>query len=207
MKNALILAVVGTLAIFGLTAAIGNNGERPAENQVSQQKRTHPAAQKDYNNATRISPAKPKAKVANSKDDHMNAGGMKWMTIEEAAGKTNKEKKKYLVDVYTDWCGWCKVMDKKTFTDPTVKAYLKDNFHIIKFNAEQKEAIQFKGKTYEWMPAGRRGVNKLAVELLGSRLSYPTLVYLDENMNKIRSSPGYKKPDQLMAELKSIAGS
>jgi len=52
--------------------------------------------------------------------------------------------------------------------------------------------------------AGRKGVNKLAVELLGSRMSYPTIVYLDKDMNKLKSSPGYKDPIKLMQELKTL---
>lgn len=144
---------------------------------------------------------------SNEANAHMNTGGLQWMTIEQAAKMKNKGSKKYLVDVYTDWCGWCKVMDKKTFTDPAIQEYLKENFHVIKFNAEQKDVIDFKGKKYEWIPVGRRGVNQLAMELLGSRLSYPTLVYLDEDMNKIKSSPGFKKPEQLITELKVISGS
>jgi len=138
--------------------------------------------------------------------NHLNTGGMQWTTFDKIAksGK-NKGNKKYLVDVYTEWCGWCKVMDKKTFTDPTIQKYLNDNFHIVKFDAEQKETVKFKDKEYEYVNSGKRGINKLAVELLGNRMSYPTLVYLDENLNKITASPGYKKPDQLIKELKAIA--
>ncbi|NNE26476.1 MAG: DUF255 domain-containing protein [Saprospiraceae bacterium] len=179
------------LLIVGLTACNESTSDSNTtpENTAD---RSHPAA---------------KAKQQNAVNDHMKTGDLQWLTFEQAANMKNKGSKKYLVDVYTDWCGWCKVMDKKTFTDPEVQKYLDENFHVIKFNAEQKEAIDFKGKKYEWLPAGRRGVNMLAMELLGSRLSYPTLVYLDENMNKIKSSPGFKKPDQLMSELRVISGS
>ena len=116
----------------------------------------------------------------------------------------NLKDKKVLVDLYTSWCGWCKVMDKKTFTDQAVIDYLNENFVLVKFNAEQRESVTFKGETYEWMSAGRRGVNKLAYKLMNGRLGYPTLVYLDSDLNKIKSSPGYKKPDQLLAELKVL---
>jgi thioredoxin-related protein len=139
---------------------------------------------------------------ASHNTDHLNTGGLKWTTFD--ALPDNKEKKKYIVDVYTEWCGWCKVMDKKTFTDPKVQEYLNENFHMIKFDAEQKDAITFKGRIYDWKAGGRNGYNTLAKELLGNRMSYPTMVYLDENMNKIQAIPGYKKPDQLMAELKAI---
>ena len=94
-------------------------------------------------------------------------------------------------------------MDKKTFTDPEVKEVLKD-FHVVKFNAEQKDPIVFKGKEYKWVPSGRRGVNMLAVELLNGRLGYPTMVYLDEDLNKIRASAGYKTPEKLLAELSAL---
>jgi len=136
---------------------------------------------------------------------HLNAGGMKWTTFDKIARSgENKENKKYLVDVYTEWCGWCKVMDKKTFTDPDIQKYLDKNFHIVKFDAEQKESVKFKDKEYNYISGGKNGINQLALELLGSRMSYPTLVYLDENLNKITASPGYKKPDQLMKELEAI---
>ena len=106
---------------------------------------------------------KSKKKADHDNESHMKVGGMKWLTIEEADQLDNTDGKKFLVDVYTDWCGWCKVMDKNTFTDPGVKAYLEENYHLVKFNAEQKEPVTFKGQTYEWMPAGRKGVNKLSL--------------------------------------------
>lgn len=142
--------------------------------------------------------------VKNKLVDSKETTAVDWLTVEEAEKNGNKEGKMYLIDVYTDWCGWCKVMDKKTFSDPETVEYLKKNFHLIKLNAEQKEPISFKGKKYEWVPKGKKGVNSFAKEMLGSRMSYPTIVYLDKNMNKIKSSPGFKDPAKLMAELESL---
>jgi thioredoxin-related protein len=144
----------------------------------------------------------PMVKKASAQD--VIVGGMEWLSLEELQIVAKTDKKKVLVDVYTDWCGWCKVMDKKTFTDPEVKKYLADNFHVVKFNAEQKAPIVFKGKEYNWKPSGRRGVNMLAVEMLNGRLGYPTIVYLDEDLNKIKAVAGYKTPSQLMADIKSL---
>ena len=135
---------------------------------------------------------------------YLDTGGMKWITMEEASNLKNTDGKKFLVDVYTDWCGWCKVMDKKTFTDNSVKKYLQENYHLVKFNAEQTDPIKFKNKTYSWAELGRNGINMLAVDILGNQMSYPTLVYFDENLNKINVSPGYKGPEQLLAELKGM---
>ena len=50
----------------------------------------------------------------------------------------------------------------------------------------------------------RRGVNKLAMKMMNGRLGYPTLVYLDSNLNKIKSIPGYKKPDELLRDLQLL---
>jgi thioredoxin-related protein len=132
-------------------------------------------------------------------------GTLQWLTIEEAdAIRKEGTNKKFLVDVYTDWCGWCKVMDKKTFTDPALIAYLNENFHVVKFNAEQKETVRFKDQDYIWEPLGRNGINKLGLTLLQGRLSYPSLVYLDQEMDIISISPGYKEAPQLMSELNSL---
>ena len=131
-------------------------------------------------------------------------GELNWITIEDAQTLNNKGEKYFLVDVYTDWCVWCKVMDKKTFTNEEVKSFLNDHFYVVKFNAEQKEPLDFRGKTYEWKSAGKRGVNMFAVELLNGRLSYPSLVIMDENLQKLRVVPGYKTPEQLMELLKGF---
>ena len=131
-------------------------------------------------------------------------GELNWLSITDIEKIDNPEGKKFLVDMYTDWCGWCKVMDKKTFTDESIKKYLNENYYVVKFNAEQKEAITFKGKEYKWVKRGRKGTNELAIEMMGGRMSYPTMVYLDKDLNVIKALPGYKKPDQLIAELKQM---
>ncbi len=130
---------------------------------------------------------------------------LKWITIEEASkiAEGNNDKK-FLVDVYTDWCGWCKVMDEKTFTDPELIKYLNEHFYVVKFNAEQKETVTYKGKEYEWQQAGRNGINMLGYELLNGKMSYPSLVYLNSNLEPIRVSPGYKDTERLLAELQSL---
>lgn len=136
--------------------------------------------------------------------DKFNTGAINWLKIDDLPKNKKGSSKKYLIDVYTTWCGWCKIMDKKTFTNPDVQRMLKENFHVAKFDAESKESVNFGGEQYNWRDDGRKGVNTLAVKLLDSRLTYPTLVYLDEDMNRIKVSAGYKNPEQLLAELEVI---
>lgn len=136
---------------------------------------------------------------------YASTDGLDWIDIEKASQISEiSNKKKFLVDVYTDWCHWCKVMDKQTFTDPEVIKYISDNFHVVKFDAESQRTLNFKGKSYQWQNEGRNGVNGLALELLQGRLSYPSLVYLDEKLNPLAVSPGFKNPEQLVAELRQL---
>src|SRR5580700_4172641 len=64
------------------------------------------------------------------------SGGIKWMSLSDA-DKLNQgpKKKKIFVDIYTDWCGWCKRLDATTYQDPKVVKYVNDNFYAVKLNA------------------------------------------------------------------------
>ncbi len=131
-------------------------------------------------------------------------GELNWLTMADIESMDEPSDKLYLVDIYTDWCVWCKVMDKNTFSDPEIKAYLDKYFYVAKFNAEGKESIQFNEKTYEWIPAGRNGINKLALEMLSGRPSYPSIVFLDGNKQKIDVAVGYHDPEKMMVVLKDL---
>lgn len=127
---------------------------------------------------------------------------LKWYTWEEALNLQKTAPKKIFVDVYTDWCGWCKRMDQTTFKDSSVMDYMAKNFYCVKFNAEQKDAIEFNGHKFEWVDTGNgRGVHMLAYSLLDGRLGYPAFVYLNEKFERIMISPGYKVPDDILKEL------
>ncbi len=121
---------------------------------------------------------------------------VKWMTFAEAVEKSKAEKRKIFIDVYTDWCGWCKVMDKNTFSEAKVARILNEKFYPVKFNAEQREDVVLNGTTYKFVTSGNSGYHELAVALLNKQLSYPTVVFLDENFNMIQPLPGYRKPEE-----------
>ncbi|MEO6189968.1 MAG: DUF255 domain-containing protein [Saprospiraceae bacterium] len=118
---------------------------------------------------------------------------IKWMSWEQMESAQKKEKRKVVVDLYTDWCGWCKRMDATTFQDPDVINTVNKNFYAVKFNAEYKTDINFKDKIYKFVPQGNRGYHELAAMIANGQLSYPTFVFLDETMTTIQPLPGYRE--------------
>lgn len=115
-----------------------------------------------------------------------------WLTWEEALQKQKENPKKIMVDIYTEWCGWCKRMNKSTFEDPKVIRYINENYYAVKFDAEYKEDIVFRERTFSYVPKGKRGYHALAAEITRGMLSYPTTVFLDENLKVIQAIKGYK---------------
>jgi thioredoxin-related protein len=110
--------------------------------------------------------------------------------------------KKLYIDIYTEWCGWCKKMDKSTFTDPDIVELLNSEYYPIKFDAEQSQTIQFNGHEFIYRPNGKRGVHELAISLTNSQLTYPSFVMLDETFARILISPGYKDAEGVLKELR-----
>jgi len=117
---------------------------------------------------------------------------VRWMTMEEAEQAQRIEPRKVVVDLYTDWCTWCVKMDNSTFKNPHIVKYLNEKFYAVKFDAEQKEDLNFRNKDYKYVRYGKRGYHELAVELTKGRLSFPTVVFLDEDMNNIQAIRGFQ---------------
>lgn len=128
---------------------------------------------------------------------------IRWMSFTQAMEASKTNKKKILIDFYTDWCGWCKKMDAATFTHPAVAAYVNEHFYAVKFNAEKEGPIQVNDTTYAIIPgAGRNGTHGLAITLLNGKMGYPSLVFLDENFNLLSPLAGYQTPTQLEGPMR-----
>jgi len=112
-----------------------------------------------------------------------------WLSVEEVQEKMKTEPRKVYVDVYTDWCHWCKVMDKNTFSNKDLIQYMNDNFYCIHLDAESKKPILFNGKQYGFATNTR--ANELAAEWMRGQLSYPTSIFFDENFVNPQPIPGY----------------
>ena len=84
--------------------------------------------------------------------------------------------KPIIVDVYTDWCHYCKLMDATAWRHEKLSEYVNSNFIPIKFNAESKDSLQWMGKKFGYQ--ARYKVHMLAVELLGGNMVYPSTVII-----------------------------
>lgn len=119
---------------------------------------------------------------------------IKWYTFEEAVELNKEEPKKVFIDVYTDWCGWCKKMDQSTFKHPVIVAYMNEYFYPVKLDAERTDTVMFMGYTFvNPNPEGRRSSHQLAQALLRGKMSYPSYAFMNEKNEVITVVPGYQQ--------------
>jgi thioredoxin-related protein len=118
---------------------------------------------------------------------------IEWLSWNEAAALMEKEPRYLMVDVYTDWCGWCKRMDATTMQDTGVIKLINEKYYAVKMDGEGREDITFRGRTYSFKAQGNRGYHELPAELMNGKMSYPTLVFLDKNFAIIQPLPGYQQ--------------
>ncbi len=127
---------------------------------------------------------------------------LKWHSVMESIALQETEKKKVFIDVYTSWCGPCKMLEANTFSNPVIKQLLNKYYLPTKFNAECNEIIEFKGQTFinkNYSEQPRKSTHDFAVYIAStsSGLGYPTMVFLDEELNMIQPLAGYLTPQQL----------
>ncbi len=131
-----------------------------------------------------------------------------WMTMDEALAAQKEESKKIFMDVYTTWCGPCKLLDRNTFSNKKVIQFINENYYAVKFNAEGTEEINYQDFTYTNpnYQEGRKGRNATHFFADALNLSgYPSLVFFTEAGDLIQALPGYKTPQQLEIFIKMIA--
>ena len=131
-----------------------------------------------------------------SKAQHED-GLVKWLTIQEAQKKNKEVNKPMLIDIYTDWCGWCKHMMKTTYSNEGLANYINTHFYPVKFNAETKDTIEYNGKIYKPLSPDPKTPHELAVKFLGQKLSYPSTMFVTNNFEFNLLAQGYLEDKKL----------
>ncbi len=131
-----------------------------------------------------------------------------WMSFEDALAAQSENPKKIIVDVYTNWCGPCKLLDRNTFQNEQVAAFINENYYAVKFNAEGSKEINYRGQAFtnpNFDPnrKGRNSQHEFAAAM--NIRGYPSIVFFDEDTNFIQPVVGYKTPRQLEIYLKMIS--
>lgn len=134
-----------------------------------------------------------------------NAQEIKWMTIDEALAAQVKKPKPIFMDVYTDWCGPCKMLDRNTFSDPSFAKYINENYYAVKFNAEGNSTVNYQGKKYSnpgFDPSrgGRNAVHEFTSHL--KVRAYPSMFVLDSKGEVKNPIIGYYSAEQLLPLIK-----
>ena len=121
-----------------------------------------------------------------------------WYSFEDAVKLNAQHPKKVFIDIFTDWCGWCKELDRSTFSNPVITKIMNENFYAVKLNAERTDTIVFNGYTFvNPNPKGQRSVHQLASSMLKGKMMYPSMVFMDDSMRLITVVQSYLKPTQL----------
>ena len=150
---------------------------------------------------------------------HSKEGSVHWVSFEEAVELTKKNPKPILIDVYTQWCGPCKMMSKNTFNHPVISDYINKNFYAVKFDAETYDtvllkvnipdtlrkdgkilSIKEKPQTFTFInpyPKGTpRASHQFAASILDGKLAYPSIVFLNSRIQRLDIKVGYHTAEQ-----------
>lgn len=123
------------------------------------------------------------------------AGESSWKPFNDGMAEAKRSNKKILIDVYTDWCGWCKKMDAQTYKDNAVAKYLADRYVLVKLNAESEKKLSYMGKEYtERQLAGAFGIT-----------GYPATLFLKADGEAITLYPGFADAENFRIILAYIA--
>ena len=122
------------------------------------------------------------------------AADSQWRTWNAGLHEAQESSRPVLVDVYTEWCGWCKRMDKDVYARRDVREYLAKKFVMVKLDAEAADDAEFEGKAFTSRSLAQR------FRVTG----YPTTIFLTASGEHLANVPGYIPADRFILLLHYI---
>ena len=116
-------------------------------------------------------------------------------------------KRPIAVFIHTNWCRYCKNMEKTTFKNQQVINTLNNNYYFVSFDAESDRTIRFRGYSFDFEPSGRHiGIHGLAKELgaINGAIAYPTFVILNPSYEIIFQHNSFIDPKSMKAILSKV---
>lgn len=127
--------------------------------------------------------------------------------LEEAQIRRSEAARPLIIFITADWCAYCRLMKKKVFSNPEVAGKLQAEFYLAELNGEFTGPISWAGKTYRFSPSGlRTGTHELALHLgaVNGKLTYPTMVILDENSKVLFRYGGFLTAMEMFKILDTV---
>lgn len=118
-----------------------------------------------------------------------------WISFDEAYIKCKKNPRPIMIDIYTTWCGPCKMMSSQTFNNPDIANYINTNFYAVKFDAESKDSVKFDNYVFvSTDPANSKAPHQFAASILDNQLAYPSIVFLNNQIQRLDILKGFMPP-------------
>ena len=122
------------------------------------------------------------------------APGIAWRGWDRGLEEARASGRPVLVDVYTDWCGWCRRMKSEVYSRAEIRDYLGEHFVAVSINAEASDPARYEGRAFTSRSlAARFGVS-----------GYPTTVFLRPDGSHMVNVPGYVESARFLQVLRYI---
>jgi len=133
------------------------------------------------------------------------AKSVHWLSFEQLEDSLATKPKKVFIDFYTDWCTYCRKMDRVVFTNPNVIQTLNEQYYAVRFNAETDSSINFGGQSFINNQVGksRTPIHQIAqlLALRRGKFVAPTMVILNKEFKVTARHFQYLDSKKLMKAL------